>query len=340
MPNLKFVFITGVSKFSKVSLFSGLNNLEDITLDPRYSAICGYTQQDVETVFAPELQAIPNRPDIDPTQMREWYNGYNWLGESVYNPFDLLLFFRNHILKPFWFETGTPRFLIDVLAQRQVFTPELGQTVAELSLLSTFDVDTIPYEALMFQAGYLTIDSVWQAPGLQEFTLKYPNREVQASLNDAILKHWVGNWSAPGQHIGKLYRALQANDFEKLQALCHRFFATIPADWYRNNPIAQYEGYWASIFYSYFAATGFEIRLEDATNHGRIDMTVLFNRHVYIFEFKVVELNPNGKALEQIKRKSCADKYQARGEPIWLIGVEFSKTDCNLVAFEVECVKA
>ena len=337
--HLKFVFITGVSKFSKVSLFSGLNNLEDITLDPKYSAICGYTQNDVETVFAPELQPIKGLPDIDPSEMRKWYNGYNWLGESVYNPFDLLLFFRNHILKPFWFETGTPRFLIDLLAQRQVFTPDLGQTVAELSLLSTFDVDAIPYEALMFQAGYLTIDSVWQAPGLQEFTLKYPNREVQASLNDAILKHWVGNLSAPGQHIGKLYRALQANDMEALKKLFHSFFATIPADWYRNSPIAQYEGYWASIFYSYFAATGSDIRLEDSTNHGRIDMTVLFNRHVYIFEFKVVELVPQGKALAQIKNKSYADKYQQRGEPIWLIGVEFSKTDRNIVGFEAERVE-
>jgi hypothetical protein len=305
-------------------------------LDVRYSAICGYTQSDVQTVFAPELQPIKGQPDINPTEMREWYNGYNWLGESVYNPFDLLLFFDIRQIKPFWFETGTPRFLIDLLAQRQVFTPDLGRTVAELSLLSTFDVDTIPYEALMFQAGYLTIDSVWQAPGLQEFTLKYPNREVQASLNDAILKHWVGNLSAPGQYIGKLYRALQANDMATLEKLFHSFFASIPADWYRNSPIAQYEGYWASIFYSYFAATGFEIRLEDSTNHGRIDMAVLFNSHVYIFEFKVVELAPKGKALAQIKNKSYADKYRERGEPIYLMGVEFSKTDRNIVGFEVE----
>ena len=337
--HLKFVFITGVSKFSKVSLFSGLNNLKDITLDTRYSAICGYTQSDVETVFAPELQPIAGQPDINPAEMREWYNGYNWLGESVYNPFDLLLFFDLRQIKPFWFETGTPRFLIDLLAQRQVFTPDLGQTVAELSLLSTFDVDTIPYEALMFQAGYLTIDSVWQAPGLQEFTLKYPNREVQASLNDAILKHWVGNMSAPGQHIGKLYRALQANDMATLEKLFHSFFATIPADWHRKNPIAQYEGYWASIFYSYFAATGFDIRLEDSTNHGRIDMTVLFNSHVYVFEFKVVELTPKGKALEQIKANGYADKYRQRGEPMYLIGVEFSKKNRNIVGFEVERVE-
>lgn len=339
--HLRFVFITGVSKFSKVSLFSGLNNLKDITLDARYSALCGYTDEDVDTVFAPELVGL------DREEIRRWYNGYNWLGTSVYNPFDLLLLFDFREFKPYWFETGTPTFLIKLLAERQVFTPMLGQTVAEETLLSTFDVDIIPPEALMFQAGYLTVDSVWKIPGRQEFTLKYPNKEVQASLNDSLLKHWVGGLSIPGRQISQLYRVLLANDLPALQPLFHAFFATIPNDWYRNSPIAQYEGYYASIFYSHFAALGLDIRLEDVTNHGRIDMTVLFNGHVYIFEFKVVsghpppgqpaaDATPPGKALQQIKAKGYADKYRARGEPIHLIGVAFSKDDRNIVGFCLE----
>jgi hypothetical protein len=332
--HLRFVFITGVSKFSKVSLFSGLNNLEDITLSARYSALCGYTDEDVDTVFAPEL------PGLDRTEIQRWYNGYNWLGTSVYNPFDLLLLFRSREFKPYWFETGTPTFLVKLLAERQVFTPSLGQTVAEETLLSTFDVDIIPPEALMFQAGYLTVDSVWKIPGRQEFTLKYPNKEVQASLNDSLLKHWVGGLSIPGRQISQLYRLLLANDLPALKPLFHAFFATIPHDWYRNSPIAQYEGYYASIFYSHFAALGLDIRLEDVTNHGRIDMTVLFNGRVYIFEFKVVGTTPEGHALQQIKDRGYADKYRARGEPIHLIGVEFSKESRNIVAFEVETCPA
>ena len=334
--HLKFVFITGVSKFSKVSLFSGLNNLEDITVHPQYSALCGYTDADVDTVFAPEL------PGLDREEIQRWYNGYNWLGTSVYNPFDLLLLFRNREFKPYWFETGTPTFLIKLLAERHVFTPTLGQTVAEDTLLSTFDVDIIPPEALMFQAGYLTVDSVWKIPGRQEFTLKYPNKEVQASLNDSLLKHWVGGLSIPGRQISQLYRLLLANDLPALKPLFHAFFATIPNDWYRNSPIAQYEGYYASIFYSHFAALGLDIRLEDATNQGRIDMTVLFNGHVFIFEFKVVKAGAQasqttqGKALQQIKDRGYADKYRARGEPIHLIGVEFSKDSRNITGFEVE----
>ena len=328
--HLRFVFITGVSKFSKVSLFSGLNHLKDITLDPRYSAICGYTDADVDTVFAPEL------PGLDREEIRRWYNGYNWLGEGVYNPFDMLLLFDRREFKPYWFETGTPTFLVKLLAKAETFTPDIGRLVATETLLSTFDVDNIPPEALMFQAGYLTIDHVWRIPGRMEVTLKYPNLEVQASLNDSLLQYLVGNPSTPGPHIGRLYRLLQAQDFTGLKTLFQAFFASIPHDWYRNSPIAQFEGYWASIFYSHFAALGLDIRLEDTTNKGRIDMAVLFNAQVFVFEFKVVELVPQGRALQQIKDMGYADKYRDRGEPIHLVGVEFSKNDRNIVGFEVE----
>ena len=143
-----------------------------------------------------------------------------------------------------------------------------------------------------------------------------------------------------GQHTGQLYRRLMANDFTGLQQLFTAFFASIPHDWYRNNPIAQYEGYYASVFYSHFAALGLDIRLEDATNKGRIDMAVLFNGQGYLFEFKVVELVPEGKALQQLRDRAYADKYRARGEPIHLIGVEFSRESRSVVGFEVDSVGA
>lgn len=328
--NLRFVFLTGVSKFSKVSLFSGLNNLEDITLKAPYSALCGYTDADVDSVFAAEL------PGLDRDLVREWYNGYNWLGESVYNPFDLLLLFRNREFLPYWFETGTPTFLIKLLMARQQFTPDLSHVVASETLLSTFDVDNIPVEALLFQAGYLTIASAWRIPGRLELTLKYPNREVQASLNDSLLQSLTGGLAIPGRQISSLYKLLQAVDIPALKDLFHAFYATIPHDWYRKNALAGFEGYYASIFYSYFASLGLDIRLEDSSNHGRIDMAVLFAGQVFLFEFKVVELTPAGAALAQIKSRGYADKYRARSEPIHLIGVEFSKDSRNIVAFEVE----
>lgn len=328
----RFAMLTGVSKFSKVSLFSGLNNLRDITLSSPYSAICGYTEEDVETVFAPEL------PGLDREEIRAWYNGYNWTGTSVYNPFDLLLLFQERQFRPFWFETGTPTFLVDLLTARRTFTPDLEKMVALESLLSSFDVDRIPTEALMFQAGYLTIDSVRNLPGLMQLTLRYPNLEVRSSLNNALLEVLSDDPARHGVHLPQLYDLLTANDFTGLQRLFTAFFASIPHDWYRNNPIAQYEGYYASVFYSHFAALGLEIRLEDVTNKGRIDMAVLFNRNVYLFEFKVVELVPAGKALQQLRDRAYADKYRARGEPIHLIGVEFSRDSRSVVGFEVERV--
>lgn len=328
-PYLRFVFLTGVSKFSKVSLFSGLNNLNDITVDAAYSAICGYTDDDVDTVFAPELSGL------DRAEIRAWYNGYNWCGTSVYNPFDLLLLFQKRIFRPWWFETGTPTFLIKLLTERHQFTPLLGQTFASEQLLSTFDVDTIPTEALMFQAGYLTVDS-WRAiPGRLEFQLRYPNLEVKASLNSSLLGTLCGSPSIPDRHISRLYDLLVAADVPGMRELFHAFFATIPHDWYRNSPIARYEGYWASIFYSYFASLGLDIVLEDVTNHGRIDMAVRFGGHVYLFEFKVVELVPEGKALQQLQDRNYAEKYRALGQPIHLVGVEFSQDSRNIVAFDV-----
>ena len=332
--HIRFAFLTGVSKFSKVSLFSGLNNLKDITIDARYSAICGYTDADVDTVFAPEL------PGLDREEIRRWYNGYHWTGDSVYNPFDLLLLFDTRRFRPYWFETGTPTFLIKLLMQRQQFTPDLEHLVAPETLVSTFDVDDIPTVALMFQAGYLTIGKVRYLPGRMEMQLRYPNLEVKASLNDSLLGALCGGAAVPAGQISRLYDLLQAHDVAGMQALFHAFFASIPNDWYRNSPIAQYEGYWASVFYSHFAALGLDIVLEDVTNKGRIDMAVRFEGHTYLFEFKVVELVPEGKALQQLKDRGYADKYRSPGAgPVHLIGVEFSKDQRNLVAFETETLE-
>jgi len=327
---IKFAFLTGVSKFSKVSLFSGLNNLEDITIERNFSAICGYTDEDVDTVFAPELEGL------DREQIRSWYNGYNWTGESVYNPFDLLLLFKNREFRSWWFETGTPTFLIKLLSERQQFTPDLAKIMATETLLSTFDVGNIPTEALMFQTGYLTIDTVRHIPGRMELTLKYPNLEVQASLNDCLLQAMSQDHMVPVRNVSRLYDILMANDLPALKVLFHSFYESIPNDWYRRNQLSGFEGYYASIFYSYFAALGLEIRVEDPTSHGRIDMTVRFNGHIYLFEFKVVEMVAGGKALAQIKEKGYADKYRQYGEPIHLIGVEFSRESKNIVGFDVE----
>ena len=329
--HIRFTFLTGVSKFSKVSLFSGLNNLKDITLDPRYSAVCGYTEGDLDAVFAPEL------PGLDRDRIRDWYNGYGWLGEEkVYNPFDILLLFDERKFGAWWFETGTPTFLIETLFRRRVTSLSLENMLGGNDLLSAFDVDHIGTEALLFQTGYLTITGEEDLGGEPLYRLGYPNREVRQSLNRSLLRYLVKDATRQMANQVRLYRLLEANDFAGLAELFQAFFASIPYEWYTNNDIARYEGYYASVFYSYFAALGLDIAVEDSTSHGRLDMAVRFNGNVYLFEFKVVELAPAGAAMAQLKEKRYADKYRDSGQLVYLIAVEFSKDARNVAAFEVE----
>jgi hypothetical protein len=327
--HLRFVFLTGVSKFSKVSLFSGLNNLKDLTIDARYSALCGYTEADVDTVFAPEL------PGLDRDEIRRWYNGYNWMGEAVYNPFDLLLLFDAGEFRTWWFETGTPTFLVDLLTERGFFTPRLAGLRADEALLSAFDVDHLATEALLWQTGYLTFTGSRRLGARLEYTLGYPNLEVESALNDSLAKALIGEPGRASELASGLYDVLMSGDFVALQAHLVSLFAALPHQWHDG----RYEGFYASVFYSHLAALGLDLTAEDATSLGRIDLTLKFNGQIWLFEFKVVASEPTSQALRQLRERGYADKYRALGQPIHLIGIEFSPERRTLVGFEVETLR-
>ena len=329
--HIKFTLLTGVSKFSKVSIFSGLNNLEDLTLDPRYATICGYTDRDLDIVFGPEL------PGLDRGQIRRWYNGYCWLGEErLYNPFDILLLFRSRRFKAHWFETGSPAFLIDALLRRRVPSLDLQRMTGTEALLSAFDVDEMSIEALLFQTGYLTILGEDDQNGLPRYRLGYPNLEVRQSLNEHLLMALLPDAPRRLAQSSSLRKLLAANDFAELEALFRAIFAGIPHQWHVKNDIQSYEGYYASVIYSHFAAQGLDLIAEDSSAVGRADMRVRCNGGIYLFEFKVVDKTPTGEALRQIKERGYADKYRRPGQPIHLIGVEFSREQRNIAAFQVE----
>ncbi len=331
--HIQFTLLTGVSKFSKVSIFSGLNNLMDITLDPRYAAICGYTEQDLAEVFAAELEGL------DRDEVRRWYNGYNWLGkdeEKVYNPFDILLLFSQRQFKAHWFETGSPKFLIDTLLRRGIPTLDLEGMVGSEALLSAFDVDEMSIEALLFQTGYLTITGEDAQNGLAQYRLGYPNREVRQSLNERLLMALLPDAPRRVAQRASLRKLLSANDFTALEALLRAVFAAIPHQWHTRNDIRDYEGYYASVVYSYFAAQGLDMAAEDSSSTGRSDMVVRCDDGIYIFEFKLAESGLPGRALAQAKEKGYAEKYRPWQRPIHLIGVEFSREARNIAAFEVE----
>ena len=223
-----------------------------------------------------------------------------------------------------------------MLFERQVSSVALDEMVGTNALLSAFDVDDIAPEALLFQTGYLTIAEEENRGGRVRYRLGYPNREVRQSLHESLLGYLVRDTSRQEANSGRLYDLLEANDFDGLKALFHSFYASIPYEWYTNNDIARYEGYYASVFYSYFAGLGLDITVEDSTSRGRLDMAVRFNGHVYLFELKVVEMAGEGAAMAQLRARGYAEKYRSRGEPIHLVGVEFSRETRNVVAFEVE----
>jgi len=329
-PYLKLVFLTGVSRFSKVSIFSGLNQLQDITLNEEFSTVCGYTQFELESVFEDRIK------DFDKNKIKEWYNGYAWLGESVYNPFDILLLFSEKRFRAFWFETATPTFLIKLLQKKKYFIPEIENLEVGDEILSNLDVDNIRIENLLFQSGYLTIKEFLEEDGV--YILSYPNLEVRKSLNNALLFYLDFDASKITKTELEIKQIFKEKNIDRLKDAIYTFFASIPHDWYRKNDINSYEGFYASIVYALFNGAGLNVIAEDNTNKGQIDLSVFNQDSVYIVEFKVVEDKEEHSALKQIKEKKYYEKYIGKYNDIYLIGIEFSKKDKNIVGFEWEKV--
>lgn len=326
---IKFAFFTGVSKFAKVSVFSGLNNLSDISLDPRYATICGYTQHDLESVFADLLH------DVDMAKMQDWYNGYNFLGEKVYNPFDILLFIdKGKIFNNYWFATGTPTFLLKLIQQNNYFLPRLSDLRVDSSLLDGFDIDHIRLEPILFQAGYLTIKDIHELEfGGFEYTLHYPNKEVMLSFNDALIRFLTDATSYTSTKTD-LFSALKYCDIKSLEEVFIALFVSIPYNNYVKNTIAEYEGFYASVIYAYLASLGIRIIAEDVTNSGRIDLTIFLSDNIYIIEFKI---DGTADPLAQIKERKYAQKYIGQGV-VHLIGISFSSAKKNIEMFSWEKV--
>lgn len=280
--------------------------------------------------------------------LKRWYNGYNWGGESVYNPYDVLLFLDEMQFEPYWYNTGSPRFLIDFLMENKTSLANLELQRENLVSLSKFDIDNTSPTALMFQTGYLTIDKVLTGMlGEVSYTLKYPNLEVQRSLNDTLLSSYL--LTENSQHYlvkNDTYHHLVNRDFNALVLSLNALFSGIPHDWYRNNRIARYEGYWSSIFFTFFTSLGYRLIAEDTTSKGQIDLTLDFEGSLFLFEFKVIETidrktgkvkqsQPKGCALQQLIDNRYVDKYRDKAKPIYQIGLEFSEAERKIVHYDI-----
>jgi hypothetical protein len=328
--NLQFIFMTGVTKFSKVSLFSGVNQLKDITLSKSYSSICGYTDIDLQEHFSEYLAGS------DPEEVKQWYNGYNWTGsESVYNPYDILLFLSEEkVFRNYWFETGSPTFLIELFRKNQYFLPDLENIEVFQRTLSSFEIESLHPLTLLFQAGYLTIEKTFIEREKLVYRLKIPNQEVRLALNDYFIEDYTGISADLKNRQDVLYNALSTGNIASFELHIRSLFAGIPWRNFTNNDLANFEGYYASVLYAFFASLNAQIIPEDITNRGQADMTILLGNHIYVMEIKVVDHLPEGnnQALQQIVQRNYAEKYRNReGKTVHEVGLVFNKTERNLV---------
>jgi len=325
---IKFAFLTGVSKFSKASIFSGLNNLEDISLAPRFGTICGYTQNDIETSFLPYLNGV------DLKKLKEWYDGYNFLKDKVYNPFDILLFIKNdYEFDNYWFNTGTPSFLVKLFKQNYYNLAKFENLEVGKEIIESFDIEDISLETIMFQAGYLTIQEKITKRNRIRYRLCYPNLETKMSFNDYLLNYFVKRPYIKGEVQNALIDTLEVANLDGLEIALKSLFASIAYNNFTNNYIENYEGFYASVFYAYFAGAGFDrVIAEDTTSGGRIDLSVFIEDKVYIFEFKVDKKG----AIKQIKEKEYYKKYISRYNEIYIIGVEFNSKERNISNYNWE----
>ncbi len=328
--DIRLTFITGVSRFPRVSLFSDVNNLKDITLIPRFSSICGYTESELDDVFSRELRGL------DREEIREWYNGYSWLGkEKVYNPFTILQVLDERMVEAWWFETSTPTFLVEEIRRSGWLPLEHKNITLRASDLSASDISKLKRETLLFQTGYLTIARRLKQGGVTLYRMEVPNREVRQSLNEVLMDNFMSDSETSiGTQLEQLRMVLRSADLKGLERQLRSFFAGIPHQWHTRGKVSEYEAYFACAVYGFFAGAGLDLRVEDSTSEGRIDMTVVEPNAVYLFEFKVNKGDSSSGALDQLRKKRYAGKYRGLNRPIHLVGVEFSSRKRNIEVFE------
>ncbi|NJL14123.1 MAG: ATP-binding protein [Microscillaceae bacterium] len=314
-PHLRFFFLTGVSKFSKMSVFSELNNLYDLSLSRIGETLLGYTEAELELYFEERIAQIAQNQRRTVAQMRqdirEWYNGYSFGGERLYNPFSILNFMMDQKFNNYWFETGIPTFLVKQMAERQYY--DVSEIEMDSLSLGSFDISNIHPLVVLFQTGFLTLK---ERTFLDVYRLGYPNMEVRNTMLRMLLAEYAHTDSIGSNAlVVEMKRSFEQDDLEGFFTHLNGLFAKIPYQIFEERK----ESYYHAIIFLTFTLLGFYAEAEVSTARGRIDALVRTARHLYIFKFKVNERAE--KALEQIKTKGYAEKYAAEGRQIFLIGV-------------------
>jgi Predicted AAA-ATPase/PD-(D/E)XK nuclease superfamily len=331
---IRFLFITGVSKFSKVSIFSDLNHLDDLTLSPDCSTIVGYTQEEIEYNFDEKLEEVAKSLQITRAflteNMRIWYNGYSWDGiNKVYNPFGTLNFLSKKRFANYWFATGTPTFLLEQIKLKTHFNFE-NITVNSL-VFEQYDIQNIDLVSLLFQTGYLTVKSA--NPMTSDYVLDYPNKEVRESFYQFVIDGLTDaaktNYYA-GNSVKELIKAFHNADLNSVRDVLNTLLSSLPAETFDEKS----EGLYHGLLHITFKLLGIYVQSEVHSSKGQADSIVMTDSHVFIFEFK---FNRSTKeALKQIHLKNYADQHRNLGKKIVGIGVNFVTKDRKIKGWAVE----
>lgn len=332
---LRFLFITGVSKFSKVSLFSELNNLDDITMSEKFATLCGCTQQELENVFAQHIKALSKKEGISVAatldKLKLWYNGFQFskTGPKIYNPFSLLHCFSNQDFSNYWFTSGTPTFLIRLIEKNPLIVnklPELENTTISTTSMDSFSVETYDdnFLTMLVQAGYLTITN-YDADS-RTYRLRYPNYEIRLSMTEQIFKYTAHlSFESFGPFVGRFHRALNNNDMDAFCQAMQDLFILIP-----HNVVINEEKFYHGIFHAITRLMGARIDSEQPVQSGFVDAIIQTAQRIYVIELK--KGKTTDVALKQIYDKEYFAKFKIESnKPITLVGITFNKTTKGVV---------
>ena len=333
-PYLRFVFLTGITKFSQLSIFSELNNITNISMDDEYAGICGITKEELETQMSADVDVLAEKMGNIKSQalevLREFYDGYHFAAQSpdIFNPYSLLNAMAAGSLDYYWFSSGTPTYLIEMLKKFQVMPSDIGSCEADQS---EFDAPTESMSSIMpllYQSGYITIKGY--DPETELYTLDIPNKEIRVGLYRSLLPNYVGMNTLKGTTtIAKMSAFIRRNDMDGALQMLQAYLATIP---YCNH--ADSEGHFQQMMYVIFSIFDNYVDVEVRTPSGRVDMVLRTATHLYLFELK---LNKDAAAaMKQIDLKEYPKRFALCGLPIVKVGVNFDVATHNITDWKIE----
>ena len=331
---IRFALLTGVTKFSKVSVFSDLNNLNDISMDNRYTEICGISEKELHQYFKEDIQKMADKDGVTyedlSERLRQNYDGYHFAPNTagMYNPFSILNVLAKQQFGSYWFETGTPTYLVELLQKNDYALAEMDNIIVGFETLSGIDAadtDAIP---VIFQSGYLTIKDFDSR--FQSYTLGYPNKEVEMGFTKFLLPYYTGSRSTRSAfEIQNFVREVESGDIDGFFTRLRSFFSDTTYE-----VIRMQELHYSNVLYIVFKLLGFYTQVEYHTSNGRIDLVLQTPDYIYVMEFKL-----NGtaeEALQQINDKGYALPFASDTRALYKIGVNFSHETRNIDRWVVE----